>query len=244
MRIQEARDDESTDPVPTILVQERDATSIDVRRAPLALAGGTLLLVGLLLGLSVTAVGASRTGELALDARIAGHRTGLLTGIAGIIDVALAPGVALLVLIGVCGLVWLRNRFAAVAVATLTIVGWVSVEVGKAVVHRPRPPAATVHALVTETAADSYPSGHTAFAAAVVFATAATMLLAGRRATWVCALGIPLVLVVGASRLYLGVHYLADVSGSLIFAAGSVLVAVALGGRTLVRLRRTEGRHR
>lgn len=33
------------------------------------------------------------------------------------------------------------------AVGSVTVVGWLSVEVGKVLVHRPRPPAAALHAL-------------------------------------------------------------------------------------------------
>ncbi len=244
MRVSQPRGDETMASVSPSRRLERPAPQIEVRRAPLAWAGGALLLVALLLGLAVTAVGAAHTGELGVDVELASHRTGVLTGIARVIDVAVAPGVALIALLIVCGLVWLRNHFVGVAIAVLTLVGWLSVEVGKVVVHRSRPPAATVHALVHETAADSYPSGHTAFAAALVFAIAATMMLAGRKATLVWALGLPLVLLVGASRLYLGAHYLADVTASVLFAGGSVLLAVAVGGRWLLSLHHPESRHR
>ncbi|MGO4600009.1 phosphatase PAP2 family protein [Terrabacter sp. 2RAF25] len=192
------------------------------------------MVAGLLLGLAVTRLGATRTGELAVDISVADHRTGALTAVARFFDVAFSPGVALVLLLLLCGLIWRRSHFAATAIALLTIVGWLSVEVGKAVVQRPRPPAATVHALVSETAADSYPSGHTAFAAAAVIAIATTMTLVGRRATVAWAVGLSLVLLVAASRLYLGVHYLADVAGSVIFAGGSVLLGVALWARLLV----------
>lgn len=214
---------------------------VTIRTTLLAVSGAALLLAGLLLGLAVTRIGAARTGELAVDIAVADHRTGVLTAVARFFDVALSPGVALVLLLLVCGLLWRRSHFAATAIALFTMVGWLSVEIGKTVVQRPRPPGATVHALVSETAADSYPSGHTAFAAAVVIAIATTMTLLGRRATGVWAVGLPMVLLVAASRLYLGVHYLADVTASVIFAGGSVLLSVALFARLLVGRSRRDG---
>ena len=123
------------------------------------------------------------------------------------------------------------------SVVGLTIAGWLSVEIGKALVHRARPPMTTVHALVVETKPDSYPSGHTAFAAALVFAVVATLVLLRRPTRTVWWVGVPFVVVVAASRLYLGAHYLTDVIASVIFAGGTVLIVLAVLGPWLVRLR-------
>jgi membrane-associated phospholipid phosphatase len=151
--------------------------------------------------------------------------------------VGLGTRIAPVLLLVGCGLLWTRHRFAAVTVGVLTVVGWFSVDVGKVLVHRPRPPATAVHALVTETAADSYPSGHTAFAAAAVFAVVAALVLTGRSTRVAWAVGLPLVAVVALSRLYLGVHYLADVVASVVFAGASVLVVTALAAPALPGLR-------
>lgn len=216
--------------------KDASTTRLPGRRL-LAAAGLFLLLVGVVAGLAVTSIGAANTGELALDVTISQHRDTVLTSLARFINVGLGPMIAPLVLLLGCAIAWRRSRFVAVSVAGLTIVGWLSVEAGKALVNRPRPPAATVHALVSETAADSYPSGHTAFAAAAVFAIAATVLLARRRARLVWLIGIPLIVLVAASRLYLGVHYLSDVAASVVFASGSVLIAISLAGPRLLRIR-------
>ncbi|KRF47742.1 hypothetical protein ASH01_21290 [Terrabacter sp. Soil811] len=207
------------------------------RRRAWVVWGIALLGVGLAFGFAVTAAGASRTGELGLDVLLSGHRDRLLTAAAQVVDVGLGTGIAPVLLLVGCGLVWTRDRFAAVTVGVLTVVGWLSVEVGKVLVHRPRPPAAAVHALVAETAADSYPSGHTAFAAATVFAVVAALVLTGRstRVAWV--VGLPIVAVVALSRLYLGVHYLTDVVASVVFAGASVLVVTALAAPALPSLR-------
>lgn len=54
------------------------------------------------------------------------------------------------------------------------------------------------------------------------------------------AVGIPFIVLVAAFRLYLGAHYLSDVIASTVFAAGTVLIAVAIAGPWLLRLRNRE----
>jgi undecaprenyl-diphosphatase len=223
----------------TVVVTSEPETAKErrpTRRAGVIM-GIALLVAGLAIGFAVTALGPSRTGELGLDVLISGHRDRLLTAAAEAVDVGLGTRIAPVLLLVGCGLLWRRSRFAAVTVGILTAVGWLSVEVGKVLVQRPRPPAATVHALVTETAADSYPSGHTAFAAATVFAVVAALVLTGRSTRVAWGVGVPLVVVVALSRLYLGVHYLADVVASVVFAGASVLVVSALAVPVLPRLR-------
>ena len=217
---------------------------LSTHRSRLIILGAMLLVVGLIVGFIVTAIGADVTGELQVDVEISRHRDAVLTALAQFVDVALGPSVAPALLLVVFGLLWLRSRYAAVTVVGLTIVGWFSVEVAKAVVGRPRPPAVAVQALVTETAADSYPSGHTAFAAAAVFAVGAAVMIAGRRASRVWAIGVPVVVVVAASRLYLGVHYLSDVAASVAFAGGSILIAVGVTAPLMLRLHHIQERKR
>lgn len=209
-------------------------------RVPLVVTGVLLLVVGIVVGFTVTSIGAQSTGELRLDVTIAGHRDAVLTWLARFVNVGFGPLVAPVLLLVSCAIAWRRSRFAAVGVAGLTIIGWLSVEMGKVLVHRMRPPAATVHALVVETKLDSYPSGHTAFAAALVFAVAATMLLAHHPTRTVWLVGIPFIVIVAASRLYLGAHYLSDVIASAVFAGGTVLIAVAIACPWLLRLRNRE----
>lgn len=208
-----------------------------IPRVPLAVTGALLLVVGVVLGFTVNSIGAQNTGELSLDVTIAGHRDGVLSALARFINVGIGPVVAPILLLIGCAFLWRRSRFAAVSVIGLTIAGWLSVEIGKFLVHRARPPFTTVQALVTETKADSYPSGHTAFAAAFVFAVVATLLLLGRPTRTAWWVGVPFIVIVGASRLYLGAHYLTDVIASVVFAGGTVLIVIAVLGPWLLRLR-------
>ena len=85
----------------------------------------------------------------------------------------------------------------------------------------------------------SFPSGHALFA--VCFFGGIAVLLSHRlqgRLAWILlwALALALIILIGASRVYLGVHYPTDVMGG--FAVGIIWVAsVALGDRLAERRR-------
>ena len=97
----------------------------------------------------------------------------------------------------------------------------------KAVVDRPRPAASL--RLVT-VGSPSYPSGHTAIATAV----AASLIVAAWRSRRLAlrhgaiALLVAMPVVVGLSRLALGVHWLTDVIGGALLGLGWVLLLTAL----------------
>lgn len=212
---------------------------VDLRNHwPTLLSGLLVGGLGLAIGAFVTTEGARHTGELALDVTLAHHRDVVLNALGLVIQVGFGPLIAPLVLAAVCVVVWLGDHLAALVTALLTIPGWFSVEVGKFVFQRARPPAAAVHALVVEHAPDSFPSGHTAFVAALVAALFVAAQGHRRLRTVVAALGIPLVLVVAGSRLEVGAHYLGDVVAAPMFAVGTIMVLVALGGPAATSLRR------
>ena len=60
-----------------------------------------------------------------------------------------------------------------------------------------------------------------------LFAVAAILLFAQHPARTVWLVGIPLIVIVAASRLYLGAHHLSDVIASAVIASGTVLIAAA-----------------
>lgn len=98
----------------------------------------------------------------------------------------------------------------------------------KAATDRPRPPLSLRLATV---GSPSYPSGHTAIATAV----AASLLVAATRTARprlrrpaVAGL-VALPVVVGVSRIALGVHWLTDVVGGALLGAGWVLALAGLG---------------
>lgn len=167
-----------------------------------------------------------------LDIWLSEHRDGALRGIGDFVQVVFGPAIAPLILIVVCAIIWWRrDRVGAVLVALLAIPGWFSVEVGKIVFSRARPPAGIVHALVHETKPDSFPSGHVAFAAALIAALAVVFHNQPRVRTWVYAIGVPLVVIVAACRLIVGAHFLGDVVAAPFFAVGTILVLTVLGAR-------------
>ena len=105
-------------------------------RVPLLVTGMLLLVVGVVVGFTVTSIGAQSTGELGLDVTIADHRDAVLTWLARFVNVGFGPLVAPVLLLVSCAIAWRRSRFTALGVAGLTIIGWLSVEVGKVLVHR------------------------------------------------------------------------------------------------------------
>ncbi|HEX8701801.1 MAG TPA: phosphatase PAP2 family protein [Myxococcaceae bacterium] len=119
-----------------------------------------------------------------------------------------------LVTVVVCGFLALVRRFRSmVLVLIATVGGWVLNAVLKEAFARPRP---SVVPHLTEAYAPSFPSGH-AMLSAIVFLTLGAMLaqLIERRRLKVYVLGVALLvtLLVGLSRVFLGVHYLTDVFG-------------------------------
>ena len=79
----------------------------------------------------------------------------------------------------------------------------------------------------------SYPSGHSSGIATLVTVTLllAWPVLAPHARRWCLALGVALVVLVGLTRMWLGVHFLSDVLGGWALGVGwSLLVATALGG--------------
>ena len=136
------------------------------------------------------------------------------------------------VLLGV--LEWVRRRRLAVLAFLLTVVVGQNLIANtvKALVDRERPP---VPHLVS-TSGSSFPSGHTA-AAAATWAAVALVLGRGRppRVKACLAAGAALITVaVGASRVLLGVHWLTDVIGGAALGFGwFVVCSVAFGGALL-----------
>jgi undecaprenyl-diphosphatase len=109
--------------------------------------------------------------------------------------------------------------FALVGALAVT---WAAVHLGKAATHRPRP--AHPHAAAEGLA---YPSGHSAYAVALV-ACAIVLARGGHRlATRFAIVGIAVGVAAGIalSRVYLRVHFLSDALGGL--ALGTAIFALA-----------------
>lgn len=151
-----------------------------------------------------------------------------------LLDVATAPGYSVArfaVFLPV--VVWLlatRRRLSAVWV-TLSVAGvGVLNEAVKELVGRPRPQFAEGGAQLGSL---SFPSGHASGIACLV--TTALVLawpaLSRTARRWWTLAAVLLALVVGLSRMWLGVHYLSDVVGGWAFGVGwTLLVATVVQG--------------
>lgn len=117
---------------------------------------------------------------------------------------------------------WCINARTGWLLFTLLMTSVIGEEVLKAVIATPRPDPQQVRVLMPETADGlSFPSAH-AQNTTVVFGFIAAQLK--RRIAWLAA-GV-VILLVGVSRLYLGLHWPVDVLGG--FVIGAVLLALAL----------------
>lgn len=167
---------------------------------------------------------------------VAGMRRPWLTGIA--VDITALGSITLVTLISaiaLCVLLSLKDHPAAWQLLLNSVGAGIWTELTKNIIERARPDEVT-H--LVQDSGFSYPSGHS-LASASLYLTLA--ILAGRHLpttkgrVLVFCLAAIIVLLVGMSRLYLGVHYPSDVaSGILLGAAWALLLA---GGFSMIERR-------
>ncbi|HLK05183.1 MAG TPA: phosphatase PAP2 family protein [Candidatus Acidoferrum sp.] len=143
--------------------------------------------------------------------------------------------VTLISAIALCVLLSLKDRPAAWQLLLNSVGAGIWTELTKNIIERTRPVEVT-H--LVQDSGFSYPSGHS-LASAALYLTLA--ILAGRHLpttkgrVLVYCLAVIVILLVGMSRLYLGVHYPSDVaSGVLLGAAWALLLA---GGFSMIERR-------
>ena len=154
-------------------------------------------------------------------------RTDVLVDVAKVVTALGAfPTVAGLVAV-TAALIVMRGRYAEAMVLVLGLVLiYISVNVTKGALDRPRPPDSLVH-----TSGDAYPSGHAAYATAwVAAAVALTRRLRLVTSSVLVFVALGIAAAVGATRIYLGAHWFSDVAGGWGLGAGifSVLGGIAL----------------
>ena len=152
-----------------------------------------------------------------------------------------AAGIPWIPVVAVAGLASVKRWADALFLSAAVIAPVVNLGL-KELAARPRPDAAL--ALVQETGY-SFPSGHAVFAAAFF---GALIVLLGR---WRCLDGRPmlrraaqgalllLILAVGASRVWLGVHWPSDVTGGFLF--GAFYLAAPVAVRRMAEAKRRRG---
>ncbi|MFI5027414.1 MAG: bifunctional DedA family/phosphatase PAP2 family protein [Solirubrobacterales bacterium] len=169
-------------------------------------------------------------------------RSGWLTHVAKVVT-ALGSSAVIIPLAAICAAVLAaRRRWAELGVlaAGLFLI-YLGVHEIKVAIGRPRPEGGLV-----ATSGSSFPSGHAAHSTFYVW-LAVTIVMRLRvgmaRGAVVVAAGIALTALVGLSRVYLGVHYLSDVSAGWALGAVSfsLCAAVALVVTTLRHNGRMDG---
>ncbi len=165
---------------------------------------------------------------------VAAHRTALLTR-AALQATQLGSGIVLVVLVLVAStFLWLtRHRHSTYLLLASFFGAWVLNTGLKDIFERPRPIIVS-HLAAVSTA--SFPSGHAmtsmaAYGAIALLLTRLERTRPARLATWLLAALV--ILTIGASRIYLGVHYASDILGG--YAAGLAWVAFAAAGMTALQ---------
>ncbi|WP_241557131.1 phosphatase PAP2 family protein [Croceibacterium ferulae] len=141
------------------------------------------------------------------------------------------------VLLAVGFLLAIRRPFSAALVAAGTVSGSVAVQIGKRLVGRERP--ALIDHLV-EVGSASFPSAHAANSAIIYLTLALTIMQIIPRPSvrwYLSGATIALVLLIGTSRVYLGVHWPSDVLAG--WAAGALWALAWWAFGSWLRLRRT-----
>ncbi len=211
---------------------------VQAPRSPVAVRVGAAFLAGwlLLLGMVLTREGLAEADPAVLDWLVR-HRSGGATAVFEAVSSVGVDAVTVALATAWVALVAVRVRSAwpvATLVAAVGAAGLLSILV-KSAVHRARPATATM--LAAPETGWSFPSGHTVVGTAVAGALVLVVWHSRRsvpvRAGAVC-LAVVVAAAVGASRLYLGDHWLTDVLASYLV-AGGVLALVAATVRPVSR---------
>ena len=124
-------------------------------------------------------------------------------------------------------LIFIENKRIPIAIIINMLIMWGLIGILKNTFKRERP---NINRLVDEKGY-SYPSGHTMtatiFYGFIIFLIIISNLILPLKITLTTILVI-LVLLVGYTRIYLGVHYLSDVIGALLFGSSYLLLYIFL----------------
>ena len=186
-----------------------------------------VLVVGILVTKSVSYTNA----ETHILAGIAASRVPFLVSVSLGLDWLFSPPIAVVIGVVSAGIIFLVTRrwMTVLHFALLVLGSWLSSEVIKVIVHRPRPKG-VADVLVPNPDPDSYPSGHVCFAVGLALAVF-LLVYSTRVRALVAVLGILLIAIVCFSRIYLAIHFPTDVAASVVFAVAAFVAIEALWRR-------------
>ena len=180
----------------------------------------------------------SRDPLVVYDADVAGwfhaHAVHVVTGAMLLVSQLGSTHVVLAIALVAIGVLYVRGRRGDACLVALAVAGGEALDaVLKSEFARPRPhlsdPLATAHGF-------SFPSGH-AMASLTLYGALAYVAARGRDAAVAVAIGfaaVALVVAIGISRVYLGVHYMSDVLAA--WAAGAAWLGLCVAAVTGVRV--------
>jgi undecaprenyl-diphosphatase len=186
--------------------------------------------------------GPTRADRQAIDV-VSELRADWLTDLAKAVTVLGSTPVTVLVALAAAVVLGIRRRWTEVWVLVVALaICHIAVPVLKEATDRPRPADGLV-----DTSGNSYPSGHATYS---VLYTWLVLTIAVRvrpgltHASALIVVGVAVTLAVGLSRVYLGVHYLSDVTGGWALGvsafAGCAAVAMVIGHIRQNQPRRTD----
>ncbi|MEA2485370.1 MAG: hypothetical protein QOD46_481 [Actinomycetota bacterium] len=157
------------------------------------------------------------------------HRTGALTAIMRFLsEIGSTSFLVPLILLYITYFVFRERDWRRPAVLALALVSDILLQdLVKSVIDRNRPPA---RFMIGRYPPGSFPSGHTT-QSLVVYGLIALLLIKTQPTwprIWPLITAATLVLLIGASRIYLGAHWLTDVAGGLVLGTFWIIILHAL----------------
>jgi membrane-associated phospholipid phosphatase len=194
------------------------------------LMGAILMIAVVLFGFVLAKSKAVTTIDLSVDRALSRAQVVPLTDIAAAIYKLFSPTGAIALTIVATLIIWAasRNWRSALTFAVVVAASWLSSDIVKILVHRPRPSAAALAHPYLPTPPDaSFPSGHVVFAASIAIALI-YLARSTTRVALVIVLGVVGTVVVAVAVVNLGVHYPTDVIASILWSVGASTLVLAL----------------
>jgi undecaprenyl-diphosphatase len=157
------------------------------------------------------------------------HRADWISRVARLVTQVGSTWVVTVVIVVAATILLRRHRYLDAGFVAVSSIGTaILVAIAKQIIGRPRP--AVSHRRVAATGA-AFPSGHAAQSVACYGALAVIVVIATRRTKirWSASLGaVTIALIVGTSRVYLGVHWPSDVVSGWLLASGWLLMLIGV----------------